>query len=117
MSDHTLRTCILNLLRLTKLHSVHLRRRCNDQWCSELRALSGASLERRLKYVIWWSPLRSIVTAHNRGLLVGQRVLMCVYEELRRRGLERVPCIRGIVEETEGKQCFLEKNRLRGCRS
>lgn len=103
MSDHALRLCILDLLRLTKVHSVQLRRRCNEQWCNELQYLSCNSLIKRLKYIIWWAPLRAIAVAYNRGLLRGQRVLTCVFEELQRRGVEEAPSIRGLVDEIRSK--------------
>ncbi|XP_043276045.1 uncharacterized protein [Venturia canescens] len=98
MSDESVRSCILGLLRLTKPHSAQLRRRCNDLWCYELLRLSGARLVNRLKYVIWWAPLRALVVAYNRGILSGQRVLDAVYDELQRRGVLEAPRVRGLVE-------------------
>lgn len=103
MAGRYLRASILDLLRVSKIQSSQLRRRCNDNWCSELRYLPETSLLKRLKYVLWWSPLRSIVTAYNRGMLKGYRVLTCAFEELQRRNLVNVPCIRKLVSEINGK--------------
>lgn len=103
MSDNSLRLCILGLLRLTKAHSAQLRRRCSDQWCRDLQRLSGERLINRLKYIIWWAPLRAIVVAYNRGILSGQRVLNSVFEELQRRGVLEAPCVQGLVGEIRSK--------------
>lgn len=111
MTDRTLRTCIRDLLKLVKLRSVHIRRRCNEQWCEELRGLSGTRLLSRLKYIIWWTPLRVIATAYDRGILHGHRVIVCVCKELQRRGLEDVPCIRRLVDEGRSKY-FIDKYKL-----
>lgn len=107
MTDQVLRKCILDLLKLTKLHSVKLRRRCNEQWCRELHDLSGNSLVRRLRFIVWWSPVRTIAKAYKRGMLNGQRVLNCVFDELRLRGVEEAAFFRGIAEEIKGKFKFL----------
>lgn len=103
MADRALRKCIRDFLRFVQLHSVQIRRRCDNQWCYELKHLSGDKLINRLKYLIWWAPLRNIVTAYNRGILQGQRVIMCVYEELRRRGLQGSQSVRGIADEIKSK--------------
>ncbi|XP_043285506.1 uncharacterized protein [Venturia canescens] len=112
MSDESVRSCILGLLRLTKPHSAQLRRRCNDLWCYELLRLSGDRLVNRLKYVIWWAPLRALVVAYNRGILSGQRVLGVVYEELQRRGVLEAPRVRGLVDEIRCKYHYLDKSLL-----
>lgn len=104
MSDILLRLCILGLLRLTKERSAQLRRRCNSRWCRDLQRLSGDRLISRLKYVIWWAPLRAIVMAYNRGILSGQRVLNPVFEELQRRGVLEAPCVQGLIDEIRSKQ-------------
>lgn len=103
MSDNSVRLCIINLLRLTKPHSAQLRRRCNDRWCHDLLRLSGDRLVNKLKYVIWWAPLRAIAVAYNRGILSGRRVLDVVYEELQRRNVLEAPRIRGLVNEIRCK--------------
>lgn len=104
MTDNTLiRTCISELLRLATFSSKQLRRRCDNQWCNELRYLSKKCLITRLKYIIWWTPLRTIVTAYNRGLFRGQCVLTCVYNELERRKHENLPCVRDLVREYRRK--------------
>lgn len=99
MSDRALREGIQIFLKLTKPRCVQIRRHCDEKWCAKLRRLRGKKLVKRLKYILWWAPLRAIVTAYSRGLLNGQRVLMCVFEELQRRGLEEAPCVRAIGEE------------------
>ncbi|XP_043271168.1 uncharacterized protein [Venturia canescens] len=112
MSDESVRSCILGLLRLTKPHSAQLRRRCNDLWCYELLRLSGDRLVNRLKYVIWWAPLRALVVAYNRGILSGQRVLGVVYEELQCRGVLEAAGIRALVDEIRCKYLYLDKSLL-----
>lgn len=103
MSDNSVRLCIHNLLRLTKPHSARLRRRCNEQWHYDLLRLSGDRLVNRLRYIIWWAPLRAIVVAYNRGILSGRRVLDVVYDELQRRGVLDAPRIRELVDEVKCK--------------
>lgn len=103
MSDNLVRYCIFNLLRLTKPHSAQLRRRCNEQWRYDLLRLSGDRLVNRLRYIIWWAPLRAIVVAYNRGILSGRRVLDVVYDELQRRGVLEAPRIRELVDEVRCK--------------
>lgn len=105
MDSRNIRTCILDLLRLVKTRNAQLRRRCNNNWCTELRYLPENSLITRLKYVLWWAPLRALVTAYNRGLFRGYRVLLCVFEELQRRNLETIPCTRNLINEINGKLC------------
>lgn len=103
MSDHTLRESILTFLKLTKTRSAEIRRHCNEKWCAKLKRLRGKRLEACLRYVVWWAPLRVIATAYSRGLLNGRIVLMCVFKELQRRGLEETPCARGIDDEIRSK--------------
>lgn len=103
MTDTALREGILVLVKLTKQRTIQIRRKCTEQWCVKLKRLTGKRLEKWLKYIVWWAPLRAIATAYSRGSLNGQRVLICVFEELQRRGLEDAPCIRGIADEIRGK--------------
>jgi len=104
MTDRALRSCILNFLKLLKLRNNHVRRVCNNQWCAKLERLSGENLLKRLKFLIWWAPFRVIMTGYNRGILSGSRVLVCVYTELKRRGVENTPWAREIAEESRGKR-------------
>lgn len=99
MSNRALYSCICALLKLAIIHSVHIRRRCNSTWRRSLKDLSTDRLVSRLKYILWWTPLRVIVVAFDRGILRGQRVLTCVFEELQRRGLENSQSVRGIRDE------------------
>lgn len=103
MSDRALQLCIRAFLKLAKIHSSRIRRHCNAAWCSGLRDLSGDRLITRLKYILWWTPLRVIVVAHNRGVFRGHRVLTCVFEELKRRGVEDAPSVRAIRDEIQRK--------------
>lgn len=106
MGDSVVRACILDLLRCAKNNSPQLRRRCNAQWYRELKSLSGEKLDKRLRYVSWWCPVRSIEKAYKRGTLSGQRAVVCVFNVLRSRGLDEAWSIQGLITEATGKQTF-----------